>query len=321
MKPKKEIDDKQKNNDIRRDSGYGLEQLQECTLCPRACGVDRLMGQAGYCKEDARIVLARAALHMWEEPCISGAEGSGAVFFSGCSVGCVFCQNAGIAAGKRGKEVTPERLKDIFLELQEQHANNINLVTPTHYVPQIIWAVQKARGEGLRIPIVYNTSGYETVETIRQLRGIVDIYLPDMKYYSDVLAKKYSNAKDYFRIASEALREMVRQVPEAVFNDRGMMQKGVIVRHLVLPGQKEDSKKIIRYLYEQYGDGIYISIMNQYTPMEGLTGYPELMRKTTTYEYRQVLDYALALGVTKGFMQEGTTASESFIPEFDETGV
>ncbi|MDD2973058.1 MAG: radical SAM protein, partial [Lachnospiraceae bacterium] len=246
------------------------ECLTDCCLCPRECHVNRLEGNIGYCKESARILLARAALHMWEEPCISGKEGSGAIFFTGCPVGCVFCQNADIAAGERGKMITPERLKCIFLELQEQGANNINLVTPTHYVPLIIWAVREARKEGLQIPIVYNTSGYEKVETIRQLNGIVDVYLPDMKYYDSALGAKYSNAADYFEKASAALQEMVRQLPTPAFDTRGIMQKGVIVRHLVLPGQKEDSKKIVRYLYETYHDSIYISLMNQYTPGKNL---------------------------------------------------
>lgn len=297
------------------------KELQDCTLCPRACHVNRMEGLKGCCKESATIVLARAALHMWEEPCISGTEGSGAVFFSGCPMGCVFCQNAVIATGKCGKEITLERLKDIFLELQAQHANNINLVTPTHYALQIIEAVQKARKEGLRIPIVYNTGGYENVDTIRQLEGIVDIYLPDLKYRSTDLSKRYSNAEDYFEKASRAIEEMVRQVPETSFDGRGMMRKGVMVRHLVLPGQKEDSKNIVKYLYETFHDSLHISIMNQYTPMEGMKEYPELMRRVTTYEYQQVIDYALSLGVTKGYVQEGGTVSESFIPLFDETGV
>lgn len=298
-----------------------MEAFEECTLCPRNCHVNRMAGQIGYCKESAELVIARAALHMWEEPCISGTEGSGAVFFSGCSVGCVFCQNAIIATGKSGKRITKERLRDIFLELQEKGANNINLVTPTHYVPHIIWAVTEARKAGLQIPIIYNTSGYEKVETLRQLEGIVDIYLPDMKYYDAELAKKYSHAENYFACAAAALAEMVRQIPMPKFDTRGIMQKGVIVRHLLLPGQKEDAKKIITYLYQTYKDSVYISIMNQYTPMKELQGYPELQRKVTTYEYNQVINEAIELGVQNGFMQEGATSSESFIPLFDYEGV
>ena len=306
---------------IKKELQEALEQYVKCELCPRECHVNRLQGQKGYCKEGSMIVLARAALHMWEEPCISGKEGSGAVFFGGCSMGCVFCQNAQIAAGERGKEITPGRLKEIFLELQEKGANNINLVTPTHYIPQIIWAVKRAREEGLAIPIVYNTSGYEKIESLKQLEGIVDIYLPDFKYYEKEIAEKYSNAPDYFTYAAKALEEMVRQIPKAVFDERGMMQKGVIVRHLVLPNQKEDSKRIIQYIHETYQDDVYISIMNQYTPMENLVKYPELMRKTTTYEYQKVVDYARSIGVENGFIQEGNTSSESFIPAFDDTGV
>lgn len=298
-----------------------IEVLEDCTLCPRDCHVNRNKGQKGVCKETAEIVVARAALHMWEEPCISGEAGSGTVFFSGCPVGCVFCQNAAIAEGECGKKITPGRLCDIFLELQEKGANNINLVTPTHFVPQIIWAVTHARKEGLRIPIVYNTSGYEKKETIQQLEGIVDIYLPDMKYMSNKLSQKYSHAENYFIYASQALAEMVRQIPEAVFDERGIMQKGVIVRHLLLPGQLRDSKHLVKYLYETYRNTIYISMMNQYTPMPGLLAYPELQHRVKKKEYDALIDYAIQLGVENGFIQEGETASESFIPEFDNEGV
>jgi len=298
-----------------------LSVLKDCTLCPRECHVDRTSGKKGYCKVTDELAVARAALHMWEEPCISGEEGSGTVFFSGCSLGCVYCQNHNISKGLAGKIITIERLAEIFLELQAKGANNINLVTPSHYVPHIIEALNISREKGLNIPIVYNCSGYEKVETLRLLEGYVDIYLPDFKYMSEEPAKKYSNCMDYFIVAAKALDEMVRQVKEAVFDERGIMQKGVIVRHLVLPGYLEDSKRIIKYLYENYGDKIYISIMNQYTPVIKNKIYPELNRKITEEEYEELVDYAIEIGVENGFIQEGETASESFIPEFNGEGV
>ena len=285
--------------------------------------------------------IARAALHFWEEPCISGTNGSGAVFFSGCNLHCVFCQNEEIAQGLFGKIISKERLAEIFLELQEQHANNINLVTPGHFVPHIIWAVEEARRQGLRIPIVYNTSTYESVDTIKSLEGLVDIYLPDFKYFSPKLSAKYSNTPDYSMIAKQALAEMVRQQPKALFaketqlnqpNDKtcsyqeelteesAIMQKGVIVRQLLLPGMLEDAKQIVQYLYETYGNSIYISLMSQYTPLSHVKNYPELNRKVTKKEYEAYVNYAIDLGVENGFIQEEDVAKESFIPKFDGFG-
>ena len=298
-----------------------LSILKDCTLCPRECHVDRTSGKRGYCKVTDELVVARAALHMWEEPCTSGEEGSGTVFFSGCPLGCVYCQNHNISKGLAGKIITIERLAEIFLELQCKGANNINLVTPSHYVPHIIEALNISRKIGLTLPIVYNCSGYEKAETLRLLEGYVDIYLPDIKYMSAEPAKKYSNCMNYFTVAAKALEEMVRQVKETVFDERGIMQKGVIVRHLALPGYLEDSKRIIKYLYENYGDRIYISIMNQYTPLIKNGLYPELNRKITEEEYEELVDYAIEIGVENGFIQEGETASESFIPEFNGEGV
>ncbi|MGF0031617.1 radical SAM protein [Bariatricus sp. SGI.154] len=296
--------------------------MQECCLCPRNCKVNRRKGQRGYCQETGELVVARAALHMWEETCISGKEGSGTVFFSGCNMGCVFCQNYSIARSKVGKPISVKRLARIFLELQEQGANNINLVTPTHYVPQITEALDMAKQEGLRLPIVYNTSGYEKTETIQMLKGYVDIYLPDFKYMEEELAKKYSHAPDYPAYAKEALEEMVSQVGSLKFDEKtGRMKRGVIVRHLVLPGHVKNAKAVIRYLYETYGERIMISIMNQYTPMEQVKDDPLLARKVTKREYERVVDYAMELGVECGFIQEGEVASESFIPEFDGEGV
>ena len=292
-----------------------------CMLCPRRCKADRIRKQ-GSCGTGMGIRVARAALHMWEEPCISGEEGSGAVFFAGCSLGCVYCQNREIAAGLAGKEISEERLTEIYLELQGKGANNINLVTAGHYLPYIISSVGRARERGLNIPIVYNTGGYEETDALKLLEGTVNIYLPDLKYLSPELAARYSHAPDYPEIACAALEEMVRQVGEPEFDDRGMMTKGVIVRHLVLPGHVRESKKVIRYLYETYKDRIYLSIMNQYTPMPGIEeAYPELGRTVTAREYDEVVDYAIDLGVENGFIQEGETAKESFIPPFDTEGV
>jgi len=295
--------------------------LKDCVLCPRECHVDRTIGQKGYCKATDELVVARAALHMWEEPCISGEEGSGTVFFSGCALGCVYCQNSNIAKGMAGKTITIDRLADIFLELQSKKANNINLVTPSHYVPHIIEALNISRQNGLTVPIVYNCSGYEKVETLKLLEGYIDIYLPDFKYMSSEPAGKYSNCRNYFTVASGAIEEMVRQVKETKFDERGIMQKGVIVRHLTLPGYLEDSKRIIKYLYENYGDRIFISIMNQYTPIIKNEIYSELNRKITEEEYEELVEYAIGIGVENGFIQEGETALESFIPEFNGEGV
>jgi putative pyruvate formate lyase activating enzyme len=294
---------------------------EDCTLCPRDCHVNRLSGAMGRCRESAELVVARAALHMWEEPCISGEKGSGTVFFSGCALGCVYCQNYNIAKGLAGKAIKSERLAEIFLELQEKEANNINLVTPSHYIPHIISALDLAKQKGLKLPVVYNCSGYEKIETLKLLNGYVDVYLPDLKYKKKEIGKRYSKAEDYFEVASQALEEMVNQVGEAEFNEKGIIIKGVIVRHLTLPGYLQDSKDIIKYLYETYGDRIYISIMNQYTPLKGVEQYTEINRKITAEEYEELVDYAIDLGVENGFIQEGETASDSFIPEFNEEGV
>lgn len=292
----------------------------KCDLCPRKCLVDRKKGEKGICGQTENLKVARAALHFWEEPCISGDAGSGAVFFSGCPLHCVFCQNENIANGTVGKEISLERLVDIFLELQEKRANNINLVTPGHFVPQIVKALDQARKEGLTLPVVYNTSSYETVDTIKMLEGYVDIYLPDFKYMSPVLSKKYSRAPDYAEVAKAAIAEMVRQTGKAVFvngDEDNLILSGTIVRHLTLPGCMADSMQIVKYLYDTYGDMIYISIMNQFTPLSNLEKYPELNRRITDEEYETLVDYAIEIGIENGFIQEGDTAEESFIPAFD----
>lgn len=295
-----------------------------CGLCPRNCRVDRKKGEKGYCVSGEKPVVARAALHMWEEPCISGKRGSGTVFFSGCNLRCVYCQNFEIASAQRGKEITVERLSDIFLNLQEQGAANINLVTPDHYVIPVIQAVLKAREKGLKLPVVYNCSGYENCEVIEGLKGIVDIFLTDFKYMEEETAEKYSFAPDYPQVAKEALSTMVKTAGKPVFDEEGMMQRGVIVRHLLLPGHKRNARAIIKYVYETYGDDVYLSLMNQYTPFDRLKGkkeYEKLCRKVTKREYESVVEYALLLGVKNAFIQEGETAKESFIPAFDGEGV
>ena len=283
---------------------------------------DRTAGEKGFCGETGEIRAARAALHMWEEPCISGTKGSGTVFFTGCVLRCVFCQNGNIACGNTGKIISVERLSEIFLELQNKGAHNINLVTPTHFVPQIKSALIAAKNNGLIIPIVYNTGSYENVETLRMLDGLVDVFLPDLKYYSSELSKKYSQAENYFEVATKAIAEMVRQVGTPQFDEDGIMTKGVIVRHLLLPGNIEDSKRVVKYLYDTYGDDIFISIMNQYTPMKGIGDkYPELSEVVSFDEYDELTDYAIDIGVENGFIQEGETAKDSFIPDFDMEGI
>lgn len=312
---------KEKDELLMQDMERTESLMRECRLCPRNCGVNRMAGERGVCGMTAEIAAARAALHMWEEPCISGTEGSGAIFFSGCSMGCCFCQNREIAAGRQGNAVNVEQLADIFLKLQGQNANNINLVTAGHFLPQVALALENARAHGLKIPVVYNSSGYEKAGSLEMLEGLVDIYLPDFKYMDPELAGKYSHAPDYPQIAKDALEEMVQQVGNPEFDERGMMKKGVIVRHLLLPGHVKNSREVLKYLYETYGDRIYISIMNQYTPMPAMKDDPKLSRKVTDREYERLLDYALSLGLNNGFIQEGETAKESFIPEFNEEGV
>lgn len=291
-----------------------------CNICPRNCNVDRAVSK-GFCSMGEKVKISRAALHNWEEPCISGEKGSGTVFFSGCNMKCVYCQNKDISTGGFGLEITVERLADIFLELQNKGALNINLVTPTHYTLQIIKAIKLSRGMGLTLPIVYNTSGYEKVETLKLLEGLVDVFLPDFKYFDSETAQKYSAAGDYPQVAKAALAEMVRQAPTCIFDKDGIIKKGVIVRHLILPGQTGGAKDILEYLYDNYGNNIFISLMSQYTPCTDLTGFTEINRKLTGEEYDEVVEYAEFLGVINGFVQEGEAADESFIPPFDLEGV
>lgn len=298
-----------------------MNKYENCLLCPRKCGINRSTGQTGVCGVSSEIKVARAALHYWEEPCISGKRGSGAVFFSGCSLHCVFCQNREISDGKEGKVISKERLSDIFMELADKGANNINLVTPGQYIPDIVWAVNDAKSRGMKLPIIYNTSGYENVTELKLLEGIVDVYLPDFKYMDSTLSAMYSRAKDYPSVAKQALSEMVRQQPDVVIDDAtGLIQKGVIVRQLLLPGHVNDAKAVLKYLYDTYHDHVYISMMSQFTPI-ALKDYPEINRTVTGREYERLVDYALEIGITNAFIQEGDVAKDSFIPAFDCEGV
>lgn len=298
-----------------------MNKYENCLLCPRKCGINRSTGQTGVCGVSSEIKVARAALHYWEEPCISGKRGSGAVFFSGCSLYCVFCQNREISDGKAGKVISKERLSDIFMELADKGANNINLVTPGQYIPDIVWAVNDAKSRGMKLPIIYNTSGYENVTDLKLLEGIVDVYLPDFKYMDSTLSARYSRAKDYPSVAKQALSEMVRQQPDVVIDDAtGLIQKGVIVRQLLLPGHVNDAKAVLKYLYDTYHNHVYISMMSQFTPI-ALKDYPEINRTVTRREYERLVDYALEIGITNAFIQEGDVAKDSFIPAFDCEGV
>ena len=298
-----------------------MNKYENCLLCPRKCGINRRTGQTGVCGVSSEIKVARAALHYWEEPCISGKRGSGAVFFSGCSLHCVFCQNREISDGKEGKVISKERLSDIFMELAGKGANNINLVTPGQYIPDIVWAVNDAKSRGMKLPIIYNTSGYENVTELKLLEGIVDVYLPDFKYMDSTLSAMYSRAKDYPSVAKQALSEMVRKQPDVVIDDAtGLIQKGVIVRQLLLPGHVNDAKAVLKYLYDTYHDHVYISMMSQFTPI-ALKDYPEINRTVTKREYERLVNYALEIGITNAFIQEGDVAKDSFIPAFDCEGV
>lgn len=296
--------------------------LNQCRLCPRECNVNRLTGEVGYCGASDKLMVSRAALHFWEEPCVSGENGSGTVFFSNCNLKCVFCQNHCISQENLGIEISIERLSEIFLELEENGANNINLVTPTHYVPQIIEALKLSKASGLNIPILYNSNGYDSLDTLKALDGYIDVYLPDLKYYNSKYSLKYSMAKDYFEKASIAIEEMYRQVGKPVFDENGIIKKGIIIRHLMLPGLLFDSKKILDYIHKTFGNNVYISLMNQYTPMFKASNYPEINRKLNEKHYNSIIDYALDLGIKNAFIQESESSSEEFVPDFKSfTGI
>ncbi|MBP0960345.1 MAG: radical SAM protein [Oscillospiraceae bacterium] len=299
--------------------GVIVLDMKNCSLCPRECKADRTVSK-GYCGATDKIKIARASLHFWEEPCISGKNGSGTVFFSGCPLKCCFCQNYKISDEAFGKEISEERLSEIFLELQEKGANNINLVTASPYVPMIIKSLDMIKSE-LKIPILYNSGGYEKVETLRMLEGYIDIYLPDMKYMDSVIAGKYSSAEDYPDVNKKALDEMFSQVGAPIFDDNGIMKKGMIIRHLTLPNNFRDTEKVLRYIAKHFPEKeVLISLMSQYTPCHKAFLYKEISRKISTLEYNKALDLALDLGLT-GFMQERSSAKEEYTPPFDLTGI
>ncbi len=295
--------------------------MADCDICPRECHTDRAHGQRGFCRSGAKPVVARVSLHYHEEPCISGTVGSGTVFFGGCNMGCVYCQNQAISRGRGGKAISVERLAAIFLEQQAAGAANLNLVTPSHFTPQIIEGLRLAKKQGLQIPVVWNSSSYEKVEALRLLSGLVDIYLPDFKYLSSDLAALYSQAPDYPTVAGRALAEMFAQRPQPEFDAKGMLLRGCLVRHLLLPGEVEESKRVLEYLFREYGHSIYISIMGQYTPCGDLTRYSQINRRVTQAEYDELVDFAVEMGIENAFVQELTAADEMYIPEFDCRGV
>ena len=293
---------------------------ENCELCPRRCGADRRTAP-GVCGQGTSIKAARAALHLWEEPCLSGQGGSGAIFFSGCTLRCCYCQNYDISQEGKGREISGERLYEIMLELQEQGAQNIDLITATHFLPSILPVLEKVKPH-LHIPIVYNCGGYERVETLRMLEGYVDIWLPDLKYYSPELSARYSSAPDYFEYAKEAIKEMLHQCGRVEYDENGALRKGVIIRHMVLPGHRDDSISLIRWMKEELpADGWLISLMSQYTPFYRAVDHPEINRRITTYEYESVLKEAINLGLDRGFMQERSSAKEEYTPPFDMEGI
>ena len=308
-------------NTKKSDESKSLDVLKKCNLCPRKCFVNRFDGELGYCKASGYIKVAKVSLHHWEEPCISGKLGSGTIFFSDCNLECVFCQNYKISHEGFGKTISINRLSEIFLEEQTRGALNINLVTPTHYVPQIIEALKLSKQSGLSIPILYNSNGYESIETIKSLIGFIDVYLPDLKYYDDKYAIKYSKAPNYFNTASKAITEMVSQVGKVKLDNNGIIQKGVIIRHLMLPGLLFDSKKIIDFIHTTFNNDVYISLMNQYTPINVATKYPEINKKINPAHYDALINYCLNLGITKCFIQDIGTSSTAFIPDFNLSGI
>ena len=293
--------------------------LNSCTLCPHNCKVNRLEGKKGRCKCDNTLKIALASLHMFEEPCISGTNGSGTVFFTNCNLNCIYCQNYEISQGGKGKEITIQTLADIFIKQQEKGAHNINLVTPTMYVYQIIEAIKLARKNGLKIPIIYNSNGYENVETIKMLNGYIDVYLPDLKYYTNELSKKYSNVDNYFEVATNAIKEMYSQVGNAVFDDNEIIQKGVIIRHLVLPNHIQNTKNILKWINENLPKDIYVSVMAQYFPTYKAKNDSLINRKLNKKEYKEVLNYLYSLDLQNGYIQELGSHEEEYVPDFNLT--
>lgn len=296
------------------------DEYKNCSLCPRNCHVDR-HSRRGYCQCTDKLMAARAALHHWEEPCISGTKGSGTIFFTGCTLRCCFCQNHSISSQGFGKEISPDRLSEIFLELQDAGAHNINLVTPTQYLPSILPALDRVKSR-LHIPVVYNCGGYEKQETLALLDGYVDIYLPDLKYHDSELSACYSGAADYFSVASKAIQVMIEQKGAPVFDKDGLLRSGVIIRHMVLPGSRKDSLRLLHWIKETLPDDHYlISLLSQFTPFYKSSEHPKLNRRITTYEYESVLNEAIRLGLTDGYMQEKSSAKEEYTPPFDLEGI
>ena len=293
-----------------------LELLEKCTICPHNCGINRTSNQIGRCKSKDTVKIALYSIHNFEEPCISGKKGSGTVFFSNCNMNCVFCQNYEISQQGKGKEITIEELAEIFIKQQEKDVENINLVTPTSYVPQIIEAIKIARNKGLKLPIVYNTNGYEKVETLKMLEGYVDIYLPDFKYSDNELAKRLSKVDNYFEIATQALTEMYKQTGKAVFDDRGIMQKGMIIRHLVLPNHILNSRRVLKWINENMHD-VYVSVMAQYFPTYKAKDIEDINRKLTKEEYEQIENYLYRLDLENGYIQELGEHEEEYVPKWD----
>lgn len=293
-----------------------LEKLKKCELCPFKCKVNRLEGQIGKCRSTDKLKIALYSLHYYEEPCISGESGSGTVFFSNCNLSCIYCQNYKISQEEKGKEISIKELADIFLKQQEAGANNINLVTPTMYVYHIIEAIKLAKSKGLQLPIVYNTNGYENVETIQELEGYIDIYLPDLKYFYDDLAIKYSGAKKYFKIATSAILKMIEQVGKPQFDENGLIKKGTIIRHLVLPGHLQNSKHILKWLKDNVDEKAYISVMAQYFPTYRAKEDKYLNRKLTNKEYNEIENYLYTLNLKNGYIQDLGKHEEEYVPDF-----
>ncbi|MBR2883607.1 MAG: radical SAM protein [Clostridia bacterium] len=297
------------------------DEYLSCRLCPRECNVNRNAGEKGFCAQTNLIKAGRAALHFWEEPCICDKNGSGAVFFSGCSLRCTYCQNFKLSRGKQGIELSEEKLADIYLNLQQEGANNINLVTAEHFAPQIRQSILLAREKGLILPVILNSSGYVNEFCLEILRDVIDIYLVDFKYMDEKMSHNYSMAKDYPCVAKKALQKMVEYAPNLIFNEKGLLQKGVIVRHLCLPGHSEDSKNVLEYVYKTYGNNVLLSIMSQYTPVNENKEFPNLNKALSEKEYDEILDFCIDIGIEEAFIQDGEAASESFIPEFNGQGI
>ena len=293
-----------------------MKELEKCNICPLKCGINRNK-YSGRCGASKNIKIALASLHYFEEPCISGENGSGTVFFSNCNLKCVYCQNYKISHLGFGKKISVSHLADIFLSQQKRGANNINLVTPTMYVPHIISAIKLAKQKGLNIPIIYNSSGYESIDTIKSLNGYIDVYLPDFKYYFSDIAKKYSNVENYFEIASSAILEMYKQVGDPVFDENGLIKRGMIIRHMILPNNVENSKMVLKWINGNLSNKVYISVMAQYFPTYKACEYPEINRKITDEELNSVWDFASYLGFENGFIQELGEHEEEYVPDFD----